>query len=55
MTSRHSTYIVSALEADTELPFSMSQLQTLVKGEASGWHRHRDTILAMGKAGRGQD
>ncbi|KZV67369.1 ribonuclease H-like protein, partial [Peniophora sp. CONT] len=49
------TYVVSALEADVQLPFSMTGLQTLVKGEAGGWHRHRDTILAMGEAGRGQD
>ncbi|VDB87065.1 unnamed protein product [Peniophora sp. CBMAI 1063] len=49
------TYVVTALETDPELPFSMTRLQTLVKGEAGSWHRHRDTILAMGEAGRGQD
>ncbi|KAI0037019.1 ribonuclease H-like domain-containing protein [Vararia minispora EC-137] len=49
------TYIVSALAEDPSLPFCMKKLQSLVKGEATSWHSHKDVILAMGQVGRGND
>jgi hypothetical protein len=52
---RESTYVVNALEEDSSLPFSMKKLESMVKGEASSWHNHQDVILAMGRAGRGND
>ena len=41
----NSSYVVGALQADPNLPFSMERLKAFVQLEAGSWRRHKDWIL----------
>lgn len=47
------SYIVSALQADPNLPFEMLKLWDLVQTDGPSWVRHREWILRCWGEGRG--
>jgi len=48
------SYVVSAIQADTSLPFDMSRLLELVRMEAGSWQRHRAWLVDVERSGRGR-
>ncbi|KAF8625068.1 hypothetical protein AX15_005550 [Amanita polypyramis BW_CC] len=47
------SYVIGALQADSELPFDMEKLRELVQMDTGSWERHRDWILRTWGDGRG--
>lgn len=48
-----SSYVVNALQLNTELPFEMERLQELVKMDFGSRKRHKEWIATAVKEGRG--